>query len=67
MLWRGGGGGGGGGWGGGGIQVAEKERLGSGIPKVAGTRRFLSGLLRFTSTNCLWVFEDGTRGHLDKF
>ena len=40
MAWKGGGGEG---VGVGGIQVAEKERLGSGIPKVVGTRRFLSG------------------------
>ena len=42
----------------GGIQVAEEERLVNGIPKVVGTRRFLS--LRFASTNCLWVSKDGT-------
>ena len=63
MAWEGGGGGGGGRVGVGGIQVAEEERLGSRIPKVAGNRRFLSGLLRFAPTSCPWVSEDGARGH----
>ena len=45
----------------------EEERLGSRIPKVMGTRRCLSGLLRFDPTSCSWVSENGTRGHLNNF